>query len=70
MMDETRSSAERRNRMAGILVLGGTLVMAAAAVAELVYRGTAASHEAHSNLADLGRAIIPGMSIFLLGGIS
>ncbi|HEY1607398.1 MAG TPA: hypothetical protein VGF77_17565 [Allosphingosinicella sp.] len=66
-MAQFQASAGHRNKMAGILIVAGSLIIAAAAVAELVYRGTAAPHQGHYNLADVGRAIIPGMGIFLFG---
>ncbi|HEX5183114.1 MAG TPA: hypothetical protein VFW19_08180 [Allosphingosinicella sp.] len=66
---ETPSSIERQNRIVAFLIVGGTLLLAAGALAELVYRGTAAPHEGRYTLGDIGRILIPGLNVFLLGGI-
>lgn len=67
MTAQPLSPMERRNRLTGLLVIGGTLLVAAAALAKLVYAGTASGHEMHRNLAGVAGAVLPGATLFLLG---
>lgn len=60
-------SAIRRQQIASLAIIGGTLLLLAATIAQLIDPGTRS--EAHRNLADLGRAVTTGICILLYGTI-
>ena len=58
--------SERGNQVASLLMVGGTLLVAAAAVADIVY-GADSPYAAHRNPGDVGRALFPGLIVLLFG---
>jgi hypothetical protein len=66
MMARTPPSIERQNRMAAFLLLACSILIAASAFARFLEGG--APPQPHG-IGALGRAMIPGLTIFLFGTI-
>lgn len=65
MMVRSTPRTVGQNQLASILIIGGTLLVAAAAIAELV-EGAVSPHRSFGGIA---RAIVPGASMFLWGSL-